>query len=313
MIDLTDPVIRTIDLTKQYKTLTAVDSLSFEVRRGEVFGFLGPNGAGKTTTIGMLLGLVRPSAGDAEVLGVSIRHNLHTALQRVGAIIENPAFYPYLTGSDNLRIFARISGRISGNGAEARIPELLEMVGLASRGESKVGAYSLGMRQRLGLACALLGDPELLILDEPTNGLDPAGMLEMRRLIRQLAEEEGKTVFLSSHLLHEVEQVCDRVLILDKGRLIAQGGVKELLSRARGIEMRIDALEDAAAAMGRIPWVLEIETFEDRLVIDAPPERAPELLAALAGQDLFPFEVRPIVQSLENVFLKLTGEEKLDA
>jgi ABC-2 type transport system ATP-binding protein len=313
MTDSSAPIIRTIDLTKQYKNLTAVDVLSFEVRRGEVFGFLGPNGAGKTTTIGMLLGLVRPSAGDAEVLGVSIRHNLHTALRRVGAIIENPAFYPYLTGSDNLRIFARISGHINGNNAEGRIPELLELVGLSGRGTSKVGAYSLGMRQRLGLACALLGDPELLILDEPTNGLDPAGMLEMRHLIRQLAEDEGKTVFLSSHLLHEVEQVCDRVLILDKGRLIAQGDVKELLSQARGIEIRIDALEDAAALLEKIPWVMGVQKTEDRLVIDAPPERAPELLAALAGQNLFPLEVRPIVQTLENVFLKLTGEEGLDA
>jgi ABC-2 type transport system ATP-binding protein len=169
------------------------------------------------------------------------------------------------------------------------------------------------MRQRLGLACALLSDPELLILDEPTNGLDPAGMLEMRHLIRQLAEEEGKTVFLSSHLLHEVEQVCDRVLILDKGRLIAQGDVKELLSQARGIEIRIDALEDAAVLLEKIPWVVGIQKLDDRLVIDAPPERTPELLAALAGQDLFPLEVRPIVQTLENVFLKLTGEELPDA
>jgi ABC-2 type transport system ATP-binding protein len=313
MTDSSAPIIRTVDLTKQYKNLTAVDVLSFEVRRGEVFGFLGPNGAGKTTTIGMLLGLVRPSAGDAEVLGVSIRHNLHAALRRVGAIIENPAFYPYLTGSDNLRIFARISGHINGNNAEGRIPELLELVGLSGRGTSKVGAYSLGMRQRLGLACALLGDPELLILDEPTNGLDPAGMLEMRRLIRQLAEDDGKTVFLSSHLLHEVEQVCDRVLILDKGRLIAQGDVKELLSQARGIEIRIDALEDAAVLLEKIPWVIGVQKTEDRLVIDAPPERAPELLVALAGQNLFPLEVRPIVQTLENVFLKLTGEEGLDA
>ena len=309
MIDHKNPIIRTVDLTKQYKALTAVDNLSFEVRQGEVFGFLGPNGAGKTTTIGMLLGLVRPSAGDAEVLGVSIRHNLHRALQRVGAIIENPAFYPYLTGIDNLNIFARISG----NDAEARIPELLNLVGLSSRGESKVGAYSQGMRQRLGLACALLGDPELLILDEPTNGLDPAGMLEMRQLIRQLAKEGGKTVFLSSHLLHEVEQVCDRVLILDKGRLIAQGGVSELLNRARGIEMRIDTLEGAVSVLEKIPWVLGVDTLDDRLVIDAPPERAPELLAALAGEDLFPSEVRPIVQTLENVFLKLTGEEGPDA
>jgi ABC-2 type transport system ATP-binding protein len=297
------PVIRTYDLTKRFKHLTAVDGVNFEVQQGEVFGFLGPNGAGKTTTIAMLLGLVRPTAGSAEVLGHDIRRGLSTALRRVGAIVETPAFYPYLSGTDNLRIFARISG----GDAEKHIPALLEQVGLKGRGKDKVGTYSLGMRQRLGLAAAMLGDPELLILDEPTNGLDPAGMQEMRVFIRRLADEENKTVFLSSHLLHEVEQVCDRVLILNKGKVIAQGRVDELLSQVHRVEMRIADAAKAANALSRLAWVQGTSQEDDWLRVQAPPERTPELLATLASQNLFPFEVRPALSSLESVFLELTN------
>ena len=297
-------VIRTYDLSKQFKKVTAVDAVNFAVRRGEVFGFLGPNGAGKTTTIAMLLGLVRPTAGSAEVLGHDIRRDLSAALRRVGAIVETPAFYPYMSGNDNLRIFARVVG----GAAEQHIPGILALVGLAGRGKDKVGTYSLGMRQRLGLASALLGDPELLILDEPTNGLDPAGMQEMRAFIRHLADEEGKTVFLSSHLLHEVEQVCDRVLILNKGKVIAQGRVDELLSQAHGVEMRIEEAEQAAAVLNELEWVQGAQYEHDQLCVQAPPERAPELLAALAGHGLFPSEVRPVVSTLESVFLDLTYE-----
>jgi ABC-2 type transport system ATP-binding protein len=298
------PVIRTYDLTKRFKDLTAVDEVNFTVMRGEVFGFLGPNGAGKTTTIAMLLGLVRPTAGNAEVLGHDIRRDLSVALRRVGAIVETPAFYPYMSGIDNLRIFARIDG----GDTEKHIPAILEQVGLTRRGKDKVGTYSQGMRQRLGLGAALLGDPELLILDEPTNGLDPAGMQEMRVLIRHLADEQGKTVFLSSHLLHEVEQVCDRVLILNKGQVIAQGKVKELLSQVHAIELRIEDAEAAADVLSTLEWVQGTSHEGDRLHIQAPPERAPELLAALASHSLFPFEVRPIVSTLESVFLDLTHE-----
>lgn len=297
-------VIRTYDLTKRYKTLTAVDSVNFTVQRGEVFGFLGPNGAGKTTTIAMLLGLVRPSAGSAEVLGHDIRRDLSPALRRVGAIVETPAFYPYLSGIDNLRIFARILGEQ----VEGDIPEILEQVGLTGRGKDKVNTYSLGMRQRLGLASAMLGDPEVLILDEPTNGLDPAGMQEMRLFIRHQAEEEGKTVFLSSHLLHEVEQVCDRVLILNKGQVIAQGRVEELLTGAHAVEMQIESAEAAADVLNRLEWVQQATFAENRLHVQAPPERTPELLAALAAHELFPSEVRPVVSTLESIFLDLTNE-----
>ena len=301
-----ESVIRTFDLTKRFKQLTAVDQLSFEVRRGEVFGFLGPNGAGKTTTIAMLLGLVRPTAGSAEVLGKDIRRGFSSALRKVGAIVETPAFYPYMSGSDNLKIIARIIG----NDAEDRIPTLIEGVGLKGRGEDKVGTYSTGMRQRLGLASAMLGDPELLILDEPTNGLDPAGMQEMRVFIRQLSDEEGKTIFLSSHLLHEVEQVCDRVLILNKGKAIAQGDVSELLSHTDTVEMRIANIERAGQILSAIDWVGRIDQVGDVLQIQAAPERAPELLSALAAHDLYPFEVRPVSSSLESVFLELTAEQE---
>jgi ABC-2 type transport system ATP-binding protein len=305
------PVIRTHDLTKRFKKLTAVDEVNFEVHQGEVFGFLGPNGAGKTTTIAMLLGLVRPTTGSAEVLGHDIRRDLSVALRRVGAIVETPAFYPYMSGSDNLRVFARIDG----GDTEKQIPSILEQIGLEGRGKDKVGTYSQGMRQRLGLGAALLGGPELLILDEPTNGLDPAGMQEMRILIRRLSDEEGKTIFLSSHLLHEVEQVCDRVLILNKGQVIAQGEVEELLSQAHGLEMRIEGAEKAAEVLSELDWVQGTSHEGNWLHIQAPPERAPELLAALASHSLFPFEVRPVVSTLESVFLDLTNEraEETDA
>jgi ABC-2 type transport system ATP-binding protein len=298
-----DTVIRTTDLTKRFKRLTAVDAVSFSVRKGEVFGFLGPNGAGKTTTIAMLLGLVRPTSGTAEVLGHDIRRDSSGALRAVGAIVETPAFYPYLSGIDNLRLFARILGR----NAELGIPSLLEQVGMATRGKDKVGTYSSGMRQRLGLAAAMLGDPELLILDEPTNGLDPAGMQEIRLLIRELAEEEGKSVFLSSHLLHEVEQVCDRVLILNRGKVIAQGEVTELLGEANAVEMRIDRPRDAARLLSGLKWVGGASIVGDHLRVQVSPGRTSDVLAALAGAQLYPTEVRPVAANLESVFLELTG------
>jgi ABC-2 type transport system ATP-binding protein len=301
------PAIRTHDLSKRFKNLTAVDRINFEVERGEVFGFLGPNGAGKTTTIAMLLGLVHPTFGSAQVLGYDIRRDLSSALRKVGAIVESPAFYPYLSGKDNLRIFARLVG----GDAEEHIPALLDQVGLKGRGKDKVGTYSMGMRQRLGLASALLGDPELLLLDEPTNGLDPAGMQEMRGFVRRLADEEGKTVFLSSHLLHEVEQVCDRVLILNKGQVIAQGRVEELLSQAYAIEMRIADKEKANEILSELDWVTSVSEEGEWLRIQAPPERSSELLAALATANIFPSEVRPVVSSLESVFLEMTNDREV--
>ena len=213
---MSDFVIQTDGLTKRYGSILAVDGLSLEVPRGHIFGLLGPNGSGKTTTMGMLLGLVKPTAGSFTLFDAGAQHQ--DSLRRVGAIVETPSFYPYLSGRANLAYFQGITGR----GGSGELDELLEKVGLADRAHSRFRTYSLGMKQRLGLAYALLGDPELLFLDEPTNGMDPAGMAEVRDLIQSLGTG-GRTVMLSSHLLHEVEQVCDSVAILSKGKLIAQG------------------------------------------------------------------------------------------
>jgi ABC-2 type transport system ATP-binding protein len=296
-------VIRTHDLTKRFKALTAVDSLNMEVYRGEVFGFLGPNGAGKTTTISMLLGLIRPTAGSAEVLGYDIRTQATPALRQVGALVE-AAFYPYLSARDNLWVMAQMSG---GGVSRERIDAVLAQVGLAARATSKFQTFSTGMKQRLGLGAALLHDPDLLILDEPTNGLDPAGMLEIRQFIRHLAQERGKTVFLSSHLLHEVEQVCDRVLILDKGQTIAVGRVDELLQQGGHIEIRIAQPERAEGVLRGLDWVGGVLLREGVLYVDAPAERAADLTAALAAEGLYLHGLKVAERSLESFFLAVTA------
>ena len=213
---MNDSVIQTQGLTKKYGSIVAVDGLSMEVPRGRIFGLLGPNGSGKTTTLSILLGLTRQTSGNFSLFGGGGSHT--DALHRIGAIVETPAFYPYLSGRRNLAYFQGITGK----GNRAELDSLLDTVGLGTRAGDKFQNYSLGMKQRLGLAYALLGDPEILILDEPTNGMDPAGMAEIRDLVRRLGTG-GRTVLLSSHLLHEVEMVCDSVAILSRGKLIAQG------------------------------------------------------------------------------------------
>jgi ABC-2 type transport system ATP-binding protein len=218
--------IRTEQLTKRYGDLVAVDGLNLTVQTGEVFGLLGPNGAGKTTTIAMLLGLIRPTSGRAELFGQAITNDLPAVLRNVGAMIEAPAFYPYLSGRANLQVLARMRGI-----ADGRVDTVLATVGLSDRGRHRVRTYSQGMKQRLAIAAALLGEPRLILLDEPTNGLDPAGTVEMRQLIRTLSSN-GTTVVLCSHLLSEVEQLCERIAILNKGRLVAEGTVTALLAAA---------------------------------------------------------------------------------
>jgi ABC-2 type transport system ATP-binding protein len=216
--------IETKGLTKHYGKHPAVVDLDLRVPRGVVFGFLGRNGAGKTTTIGMLLGLLRPTGGQARLLGHDVGRDLRPALRRTGVLLDQPAFYPYLSGRENLWAVAQALG----GEAHARIPEALETVELAERAGDRFAAYSSGMKQRLGLAAALLNDPDLLVFDEPTTGLDPVGQRDIRRLIRRLADETGKTIFLSSHQLGEVEQICDQVAVIDKGRLVAQGALHEV-------------------------------------------------------------------------------------
>lgn len=298
-----DSVIQLDHLTKRFGQRLAVDAVSLEVRRGEVFGFLGPNGAGKTTTIGMLLGLIRPTSGRAILLGHDIQREPEAALRRVGAMLETPAFYPYLSGRNNLRVLAAAAGLPA-----TRIDAVLQTVEMEQRARDRFRTYSQGMKQRLALAAALLGAPEVIILDEPTNGLDPAGTVEIRQLIRTLAEQ-GQTIFLCSHQLHEVEQVCQRVAILKQGRVLALGPVAELLKQGQGVQVRV--LGDSTPALEllrTIPWIGGVKQEGDLLLIDVPSSRAPEVNALLASQSIPVAEIRARTESLEAFFLEVTGE-----
>jgi ABC-2 type transport system ATP-binding protein len=313
----TDCVISTSRLTKAFGKLVAVNDLHLEVMRGDVYGFLGPNGSGKTTTIRMLLGLIRPTAGRVVIFGMDTAYQMPAILARAGAIVETPVFYPYLSGRDNLRVVAAASGMLSGKANTRRIEELLELVDLRSYAKLLYRKYSLGMKQRLGIAATLLTDPELMLLDEPTNGLDPAGMVEMRQLIARLAAL-GKTVFLSSHLLNEVQQVCNRVAILQRGNLIKQGNVDELLRGKEQVLVRLQSQEETQQAMAALQearergadWIGAIqEEMNGRhaLRIDAPQARSAEINALLARRELFAAELHPYEGSLEEVFLQLTA------
>ena len=298
-----DMVIETDGLTKRFGNVTAVDNLSMEVRRGHVYGLLGPNGSGKTTTMGMLLGLLRPTSGTFRLFGSAERHE--ESLRRVGAIVESPAFYPHMSGRQNLEYFRFISGR----GSPQDVDDVLGRVGLAGRGDDKFRTYSLGMKQRLGIGYALLGDPEIVCLDEPTNGLDPEGMIQVRELIRSLGGG-NRTVLLSSHLLHEVEQVCDSVTIISKGKLIAQGEVAQLVRSARGEQVRVKTTDDAKAReiLSGLDWVVEVREANDgALSVSAPIERSGELTAAMSRAEVYVTEMAPVRTSLEEYFLDVTG------
>jgi len=295
-------VIETTDLTKRYGDVLAVDRLSLRVLRGGVFGFLGPNGSGKTTTMGMLLGLVHPTSGEARIFGDPARHP--ATLRRVGAMIETPTFYPYLSGRANLRYFQGVGRR----GSSSDIDRLLELVDLEKRADSKYATYSLGMKQRLGIACALLGDPELVFLDEPTNGLDPAGVVEVRELIRQLGKG-GRTVVLSSHLLAETELVCDNVAVLSRGRLIAQGTIQELLRQHDALRLRTTDDAKARVTLAPFNWVERAEERDGGLVVTAPQARAWEITRALAETGVYVNELVPVHRSLEEFFMEITGTD----
>ena len=299
--DRPPPLVETRSLTKRYGSrITAVKELDLRVERGEVYGFLGPNGAGKTTTLRMLLGLIRPTSGSAAVIGE--KPGSPAGLEKIGALIESPAFYPYLSGLDNLRVMARYSGA-----SRPRIGEVLEQVELSGRAKDKFKKYSLGMKQRLGVAAALLKGPELLILDEPTNGLDPKGMADMRGLIRRLGKGE-RTVLLSSHLLGEVEQICDRIGVISKGSLVAEGTIAELRGR-EGIIVRATPIEEAAQIAERLAGVEEVRVNDGALRLTTDPERAAEINAKLVSAGLRVSELRPAEQSLEELFLELTDGE----
>jgi ABC-2 type transport system ATP-binding protein len=255
--------------------------------------------------MGMLLGLVRPTSGGFSLFGEAGRQE--EALRRIGAIVETPSFYPYLSGRQNLAYFQGISGQ----GSAGELDELLDKVGLLARADDRFQTYSLGMKQRLGLAYALLGDPELLFLDEPTNGMDPEGMAEIRGLIRALGSGD-RTVLLSSHLLNEVEQVCDSVTIISKGKLIAQGEVSELLRSSGSEQVRLRTTDNARATeiLAALEWVGDVTTADDSLVASAPHERSADLTAALSRSEVYVAEMGPVGTSLEEFFLEVTGSDE---
>jgi ABC-2 type transport system ATP-binding protein len=311
-------VISTSRLTKAFGNLVAVNDLHLQVMRGDVFGFLGPNGSGKTTTIRMLLGLVRPTAGRAVIFGMDNAYQLPAILQRIGAIVETPVFYPYLSGKDNLHVIAAASGMISGRSSNRRVEEVLEIVELQAQAKDAFRKYSLGMKQRLGIGAALLADPELVLLDEPTNGLDPAGVFEIRQLIQRLANL-GKTIFISSHILYEIQQVCNRVAILQKGNLIKQGTVNDMLRQSEQIIIRFNTADETQRALSvlrgmrerGVNWIAQANIDTDKqdlpmIRVDAARTRSAEINALLAHNNLFAAEIHPQEGSLEEVFLELT-------
>ena len=296
-----DHVIETRGLSKRYgDDLLAVDRLELRVSRGEVYGFLGPNGAGKTTTLRMLLGLVRPTSGDATVLGAP--PGAPEGLARIGSMIEGPGFYPYLSGRDNLRIAARYAGA-----PEARIDAALDEVELGGRAGDRFGAYSQGMKQRLGVAAALLKEAELLILDEPTNGLDPAGMASMRGLIRRLGQGD-RTVLLSSHLMTEIEQVCDRVGVIRGGSLVEEGTVDDLRGRAR-LQVRAEPLDAARRLLDAFPGVERVAVSDGSLRVATDAAAAATINRTLVEAGIAVSELHMERASLEDVFLELTRED----
>jgi ABC-2 type transport system ATP-binding protein len=289
--------VETHELTKNFGQTVAVRDLSLTVEPGEVYGFLGPNGAGKTTTLRMLLGLIRPTSGEVRILGQAPGAGY---LDRVGALIEGPAFYPYLSGRRNLQVLAHHA-----DVGKSRVDEVLDTVSLSERAGDRYSTYSLGMKQRLGLAAALLKDPRLLILDEPTNGLDPAGMADMRVTIRKLAAA-GCTVLLSSHLLTEVEQICDRVGVISRGSLITETTVADLRS---GGTLRVVAtpLERARTVLASVVGAQNITVDGGGLDLDVAPEEAAGINSALVGAGVLVSELRWREPDLEATFLELTG------
>ena len=303
---MSEIILRTENLSKSYKKRKAVDSLNLEVYRGDVFGFLGPNGAGKSTTIRMLFSLIFPDDGEIELFGLSLKHNRRKALMQVGGVVEKSDFYLYLSGYKNLELLNSMSGKKD----KTRIMEVLDLVGLKDRAFDKVKTYSHGMKQRLGIAQSLVSNPKLVILDEPTNGLDPQGMKEIRDLIKNLSSTQDMTVFISSHLLHEIEQMATRMAIINQGKLIAQGNVKELLNADEG--KFFFKVNDTAKAIGLLEskyGQIEIASINEGIELKIKNELAPEINKYFVENNL---EVSAIIpkRSLEEYFLSVTEINK---
>lgn len=295
-------IVQTFNLGKRFGNRWAVKDLNLKVERGQVFGFLGPNGAGKSTTIRMLLNLIRPSTGSFELLSQDVHAAGHKLYSRIGALVEKPDFYLYLTAEKNLKMLGALSGGVS----DARIDEVLDIVRLRDRAKENVKNYSHGMRQRLGIAQALLHKPELVILDEPTSGLDPEGIHEIRELISVLATEQKMTVFLSSHLLHEIEQVCTHMAIIDNGTLIVQGAVNDLLRKSDFYvtEISVDDPERAYNHLKTEKWIKDISIENSLVKVHVLAEKRPDLAEFLVRNQFKVFSIVPRT-SLEDYYLSL--------
>ncbi len=301
---MADAAILTDKLNKRYGSLHAVRDLDLYVPAGSVFGFLGPNRAGKTTTIRLLLGLVHPTSGSARVLGHDVATEADRFISQIGALVESPAFYPYLSGRENLRVFAHTGGYHD----VKRIDEALDIVGLTDRQRDRVRTYSLGMKQRLAVAATLLNRPRLLFLDEPTNGLDPAGQADIRELVRSLGQA-GHTIFISSHLLHEIEQTCDHAAIIDHGQLMRQGTVAEMLNEQPTLRIEAEPIDQAQAIITGMGDLTVERTTDNQLVVKARRDRAPEIVKALSLAEVRVYQMIVERESLEQVFLRITRDE----
>jgi len=298
-------IIEVRELTKAFNEITAVDNLTFTVKEREVYGFLGQNGAGKSTTIRMLLSLIRPSNGEIKIFGLSLSTHRKEILQRAGAIIEKPDLYKYLTAIENLKLFATMSGLKL---KRRELMNKLEKVGLGERADSKIKTYSQGMKQRLGIAVALVHDPDLIILDEPMNGLDPQGIADIRHLINHLSKDLGKTIFISSHLLSEIEQVADSLLIIHKGRKIAEGSLQELLNPEHSrIEIETRSAKDLELQLRQTAWGAKIiEVNGEKLIMQLKRDEVPMLIRQMTEMKTDIYSVHK-KNSLEDYFLSLTA------
>lgn len=299
---MVNPILITESLTKRFRRIVAVEDLNLEVHHGDIFGFLGPNGAGKTTTIRMVLNLIRPTSGRVFLFGAELPKGFLSAMKRMGAMVESPAFYPYLSGWDNLNILAHLGG----NANKERIAEVSRLVRLEDRIHDKVKTYSQGMRQRLGIAQALLHHPSLVILDEPTNSLDPAGTFEVRSLIKELRNSNGVTFILSSHLLHEMELICNRIAIINQGHMVVQGKLDELLKpETSRLRLRATPAENVRDILSKTEWCRGWREEPDgAFSIPIPMDRAGDLSTAVTRAGATIEELTPSRMTLEEYFMK---------
>ncbi len=301
-------IIKVNNLSKQYREVKAVNDISFTVNTGDIYGFLGQNGAGKSTTIRMLLTLVEPTSGTIELFGKNLYSHRKAVLQQIGAVIEKPDLYKYLTAYENLSLFAKMSGV---SVREKKLMDQLEQVGLTERAHSKVRTFSQGMKQRLGIAIALIHDPQLIILDEPTNGLDPQGIADIRNLILHLSRHQGKTIVVSSHLLHEIELIANRMLIIDKGKKIMEGTVAELVDPARTmVHVEVTNPQEVMTWLQSSKWSSSVkERHNNIILLQMNKPQVPELTADLVNAGAHIMALQP-QNSLESYFLSLTTENR---